>query len=158
MTNTVDTMIRYIDAARLLMEGETESSNTVFTGHDVHNDDAVFATIETMNAMNSDVVLLLFDAEGEAGPAAIGIAVSERGMVKLQFGSLWLAPRGNRAVLVPRGCGKQFGHYAVENGRVIHRAGWPAAEIARGTARAARRLQQLADAGAQAPASLRAVF
>lgn len=158
MTNTVNTMTRYIDAARLLMEGDTESSDTVFTGHDIENESAVIATIEMLSEMARDVVVLLFHAAGEEGPAAIGVAVTDGALIKLQFGTLWLTPDGRRAVLVPRGCGKRFGHYAIEKGRVVCRAGWPARDLARGTARAARRLRELADAGAQAPGSLRAVF
>lgn len=158
MTNTAAAMTRYVDAAQLLMEGMAPTSDTVFAGHDIRAISTIVGTIETMHGRGSDVVTLLFEPDAQEGPTRIGVAVADGAMIKLQFGTLWLAPDGDKAVLIPRGCGKRFGHYAIEGGRIVQRPGWPARDLARGTARAARRLRALADIGANASPTVRVAF
>lgn len=147
MTNrtTMDASMR---ALMTMLEGETDWEGrtarilySAFTGMDGQ---LVRVSCETMIDHGYDGVLALFDpADAEPGPARIGVTFLEGDRIKLQMGRLWMAPRADRAVLVPHGVGKRHGHHLVKEGRIVQLAGWPADSLDRGTRRAEARLAEL---------------
>ena len=137
-----------MNALMHLMEGASPTNTAppavVYTAF-VGGDERMVRIVCQATADNGrDGILAFFEPTNlDAGPTRIGVTLVEGAMIKLQLGRLWLAPRAERAVLVPRNIGKAHGHYVIEDGRIVQRAGWPAETLERGTRRAEARLAEL---------------
>jgi len=132
-----------------MFEGEVSSLNRIQYQSVVGWNEAVVRDrCRLIDAARCDGVVALFDPLGvERGPAVVGVCFADRDMVRLQFGALWLAGDADCAILVPTSGDVRDGHYLVDNGRIMRRNGWPADDLTRGIARAARRLRDLAVRG-----------
>lgn len=115
-----------MNALMHLMEGVSPTNTAppavVYTAF-VGGDERMVRIVCQATADNGrDGILSFFEPKSlDAGPTRIGVTLVEGAMIKLQLGRLWLAPRAERAVLVPRNIGNAHGHYVVEGGRIVQR-------------------------------------
>ncbi|MBA2935148.1 hypothetical protein HZF05_13745 [Sphingomonas sp. CGMCC 1.13654] len=149
MTDRIGTMSASVTALMRLLEGadgwEGRTARILYNAFTGHDGPLIESCCQAVTANGYDGILAFFDpARPQAGPVRIGVIIMESAMIKVQMGRLWLAPHGDRAVLVPWGVGKRHGHYAVEDGRIVQRVGWPAETLERGIHRAEARLAEVA--------------
>lgn len=145
MLDLLTAMDTNVQALIALLEGEDTDRKARVTYASFLGFDTRQLTLACQAAIASgeQAVLCVFNpADITAGPR-IGIAMADGDLIKLQFGELWLRQGGTRAVLVPRGVGKRFGHYAFDGKRFANRKGWPTEHLTAGTKRAAARLAML---------------
>lgn len=104
--------------------------------------DGVGERCKLIDSENCDGVFALFDpATIEKGPVWIGVCIRDGEQVRLELGTLWMRSERDPAVLVTAN-GRS--HLIVEGGRFVERVGPPTRDIARGKARARRRVAELA--------------
>jgi len=146
MSTTTNAVYASMNALADLLEGPENAGKTriayhAFIGADVRAFE--IACLATGDLGFDGVIGILDPADIEGGVRKVGVALHLGYAVRLQFGRLWLAPGAARAVVVSKGGGKRYGHFAFEDGRFVHRRGWPTQDLARGTERAERRLAEL---------------
>jgi hypothetical protein len=138
----------------VLLEGREQAvQNTAFYHAYVgFNPALVEAACQATISLGRDAIMAIFDPLDVAGgPMRIGVALDMGSLIRLQFGRLWIAPSAERAMIVPDGVGKRYGHFVCENGRFVRREGRPAKDLTRGTERAEARLAELTIEFALAP-------
>ena len=97
-----------------------------------------------IDANGCDGVVAVFDpAAIERGPAIVGVSIPIGPMVRLELGTLWTGKHGRTALVTAEG----YSHLEVEHGRFVEKSGKPTRDLTRGTARARRRLAELAAEG-----------
>lgn len=155
VASMVDT---HMHALADLLEGTGSRRRTqvVYQGFIGDEPELIKLASQASAAAGLDAVIAVFDPEDMAGgPCRTGIAMGLHDCVRLQFGQLWLAANGRRALLIPRAVDDRFGHYRFvrEQGRFVRLAGHPAKNLERGIERAAARLAELTIARALSDAA-----
>ena len=92
-------------------------------------------------------VALLFDRDQtDALPFCLAVQINVEPTRSLCFSdcAFWMAEGDDTLLIVPTKCPSETGHFAVAEGYLTHRAGWPADDLTAGLERARRRLAQLA--------------
>jgi hypothetical protein len=130
----------------VLLEGREEAARNTTVYHSCigFNPMLVQAACQATIALGREAIVAVFDPEDVAGgPKKIGVALDMGALIRLQFGQLWMAPGAEQAVIIPRGIGRRYGHFACLDGRFVQRAGWPVNDLGRGTEQAEARLAKL---------------
>jgi len=92
-------------------------------------------------------VAVLFDPDQtDALPFWLAVQINVAPTRSLCFGdcAFWMAEGDDTLLIVPTKCSPEAGHFAVAEGYLTHRAGWPVDALAAGLARAERQLAALA--------------
>jgi hypothetical protein len=129
----------------VLLEGREEAARNSAFYHSYIGFDPVLvqAACQATISLGRDAIVAVFDpADVAGGPQRVGVALDQGDLIRLQFGRLWMAPGADKAMIVPCGVGRRYGHYACEQGRFVHRTGWPTKDLMSGTERAEARLAE----------------
>ena len=92
-------------------------------------------------------VAVLFDRDQTGGlPFCLAVQINVEPTRSLCFGdcAFWMAEGDDTLLIVPTKSPLGAGHFAVAEGYLTHRVGWPADDLTAGLERARRRLAQLA--------------